>query len=96
MGKHAVFQKGDFLVCLGGGYFGTKAARLGRKCKARTLIIDTNPDCAAREIADVVSTTQGAIKAGQVWLIIGDSYRGQHPDVVVRHSEQGIPDRLSS
>ena len=73
MGEHAVFQKGDFLVCLGGGYFGTKAARLGRECKARTLIIDTNPDCTARKIADVVSTTQGTIKAGQVSLIVGDA-----------------------
>lgn len=71
--KHAVIKEGDLLVCLGGGYFGAKAARLGKKCKARTLIIDTNPDCAAREIVDVVLTGQGTIKAGQVSLIVGDA-----------------------
>jgi len=71
--KHAVIKEGDLLVCLGGGYFGAKAARLGRECKARTLIIDTNPDCAAREIVDVVLTGQGTIKTGQVSLIIGDA-----------------------
>ncbi len=73
MGKHVVIKEGDLLVCLGGGYFGTKAARLGRECKARTLIIDTNPDCAAREIANVVLTEPGTIKAGQVSLIVGDA-----------------------
>ena len=73
MGKHAVFKEGDLVVCLGGGYFGTKAARLGRECNARTLIIDTNPDCAAREIADVVLTEPGTIKAGQVSLIVGNA-----------------------
>jgi len=73
MGKHAVFKEGDLVVCLGGGYFGAKAARLGRECKARTLIIDTNPDCAAREIVDVVLTEPRTIKAGQVSLIIGDA-----------------------
>lgn len=52
--KHAVIKEGDLLVCLGGGYFGAKAARLGKKCKAKTMIIDTNPDCTAREIVDVV------------------------------------------
>ncbi len=71
--KRAVIKEGDLLVCLGGGYFGAKAARLGKECKARTLIIDTNPDCAAREIVDVVLTGQGTIKAGQVSLIIGDA-----------------------
>ncbi len=71
--KHAVIKEGDLLVCLGGGYFGAKAARLGKECKARTLIIDTNPDCAAREIVDVVLTGQGTIKAGQVSLIVGDA-----------------------
>ena len=71
--KHAVFKEGDLVVCLGGGYFGTKAARLGRECNARTLIIDTNPACAAREIADVVLTEPETIKAGQVSLIVGDA-----------------------
>jgi len=71
--KHAVIKEGDLLVSLGGGYFGVKAAKLGKECKARTLIIDTNPDCAAREIVDVVLTGQGTIEAGQVSLIVGDA-----------------------
>jgi len=71
--QHAVINEGDLLVCLGGGYFGAKAARLGKERKARTLIIDTNPDCAAREIVDVVLTGAGTIKEGQVSLIIGDA-----------------------
>ena len=70
---HAVVKAGDLLVCLGGGYFGTKAAKLGKECKARTLIIDTNPDCSAREIADAVVTKQETIKAGHVSLIVGDA-----------------------
>ena len=73
MVKHAVIREGDLLVCLGGGYFGAKAARRGREGKARTLIIDTNPDCAAREIADVVLTAPGTVKRGQVSLITGDA-----------------------
>ena len=71
--EHTVIKEGDFLVCLGGGHFGTKAARLGKECKARTMIIDTNADCAAREIVDVVLTGQGTIEAGQVSLIVGDA-----------------------
>jgi len=71
--QHAVINEGDLLVCLGGGYFGAKAARLGKERKARVLIIDTNPDCAAREIVDVVLTGAGTIKAGQVSLIVGDA-----------------------
>ena len=73
MVKHAVIREGDLLVCLGGGYFGAKAARRGREGKARTLIIDTNPDCAAREIADVVLTAPGTVTKGQVSLITGDA-----------------------
>ncbi|HEY93084.1 MAG TPA: hypothetical protein G4O17_05010 [Dehalococcoidia bacterium] len=71
--KHAVVKEGELLVSLGGGYFGVKAARLGKECKARTMILDTNPDCAAREIVDVVLTGQEAIEAGLVSLIIGDA-----------------------
>ncbi len=88
--KHAVIKEGDLLVCLGGGYFGAKAARLGKECKARTLIIDTNPDYAAREIVDVVLTGQGTIKPGQVSLIIGDAMeilfgilRGEVPQWII-------------
>ena len=73
MVKHTVIKEGDLLVCLGGGYFGAKAARLGKECKARTIIIDTNPDCAAREIVDIVLTGQETIEAGQVSLIVGDA-----------------------
>jgi hypothetical protein len=73
MVKHSVIQEGGLMVCLGGGYFGAKAARLGKECKARTMIIDTNPDCAAREIVEVVLTEQEPIEAGQVALIVGDA-----------------------
>ncbi|TRZ52974.1 MAG: hypothetical protein D4S01_02055 [Dehalococcoidia bacterium] len=71
--KHSVIKEGDFLVCLGGGRFGTKVARLGKECKARTMVIDINADCAAREIVDVVLTGQGIIEVGQVSLIVGDA-----------------------
>jgi hypothetical protein len=71
--KHAIVKEGDLLVCLGGGYFGAKAARLGKECNARTMIIDANPDCAARELVDVVLTGRGTINAGQVALIVGDA-----------------------
>ena len=73
MVKHTVIKEGKLLVCLGGGYFGAKAARLGKECRARTIMIDTNPDCAAREIVDIVLTEQGIIEAGQVSLIVGDA-----------------------
>ncbi len=73
MVKNSVIKEGELLVCLGGGYFGAKAARLGKECKARTMIIDTNPDCTAREIVDIVLTEQGTIEAGQVSLIVGDA-----------------------
>ncbi len=71
--KHTIIKEGELLVCLGGGYFGAKAAKLGKECKARTMIIDTNPDCAARGIVDVVLTGQETIEAGQVSLIVGDA-----------------------
>ena len=71
--KHTIIKEGELLVCLGGGYFGAKAARLGKECNARTMIIDTNPDCAARGIVDVVLTGQETIEAGQVSLIVGDA-----------------------
>ena len=73
MVKHTVIKEGKLLVCLGGGYFGAKAARLGKECRARTIIIDTNPDCAAREIVDIVLTGQETAEAGQVSLIVGDA-----------------------
>ena len=71
--KSAVINEGDLIVSLGGGYFGVKAASLGKEYKARTLIIDTNLDCAAREIVDVVLTEQSTLGAGQVSLIVGDA-----------------------
>jgi hypothetical protein len=71
--KHTTIKQGELLVCLGGGYFGAKAAELGKECKARTMVIDTNPDCAAREIVDVVLTGQETIEAGQVSLVVGDA-----------------------
>jgi hypothetical protein len=73
MMKYTGIKEGELLVCLGGGYFGAKAARLGKECKARTMVIDKNPDCAAREIVDIVLTKQGTIEAGQVSLIVGDA-----------------------
>lgn len=72
MQRNAI-REGDFLVCLGGGYFGAKAARLARECKARTIIIDTGADCAAREVVDVVLTKPAPVEAGRVALIVGDA-----------------------
>ena len=46
------------MVCLGGGYWGAKGARIAKNNKAKAIVIDKDPDCIAREVADTIITDQ--------------------------------------
>ena len=44
------------MVCLEGGYWGAKGARIAKNNGANALVIDKDPDCTAREVADTIIT----------------------------------------
>ena len=59
--KSALKEK-ELVVCLGGGQWGCKAARIAKNYGAYAIVIDKDPDCQAREVADFVVAKQNLWK----------------------------------
>jgi hypothetical protein len=69
-----IIGKGDFLVCVGGGRWGTKGATIAKKAGARVVVIDLSQDCLASGVADAIlaeKDMRGAKIEGIV-LVIGE------------------------
>ena len=71
----AAFKEGELVICLGGGYWGAKGARIAKDNKASAIVIDKDPDCAVREVADTIITEQDLAKLNieGVVLYVGDA-----------------------
>lgn len=54
----SALKQGELVVCLGGGYWGAKGARIAKNNKANAIVIDKDPDCAAREVANMMIAEQ--------------------------------------
>ncbi len=72
--KSALKEK-ELVVCLGGGYWGAKGARIARNNRANAIVIDKDPDCAAREVVDIVVAESDLSKLDieGVTLYVGDT-----------------------
>ncbi|MHC1635018.1 MAG: hypothetical protein ACXQTS_00095 [Candidatus Methanospirareceae archaeon] len=47
-------SRGDLVICVGGGFFGSKAAKVAKDRDAKIIIIDKDERCASRELCDEV------------------------------------------
>jgi hypothetical protein len=69
-----IIRRGDFVVIVGGGRWGTKGAVIAKEAGARTVIIDSNQECLSSKIADRILTDK-EIRGGKIEetsLVIGD------------------------
>ncbi len=80
--KNQIFPnlEGNIIVVIGGGHFGSKAATFTKKKRARTIIIDKNPQCEAMFVADIIDKHFEAenfqnIKEGEVVLVVNEGIR---------------------
>lgn len=73
----SAFKEGELVVCVGGGYWGTKGARIAKNYRANAIVIDKDRDCTAREVADTVIAEQdlGKLDIEGVVLYVGDVAR---------------------
>lgn len=73
----SAFKEGELVVCLGGGYWGAKGARIAKNYGANAIVIDKDPDCIAREVADTIIAEQdlGKLNIEGVVLYVGDAVR---------------------
>ena len=73
----SALKQGELVVCLGGGDWGAKGARIAKNNKANAIVIDKDPDCVAREVADIVITEQDLRKLNieGVAFYIGDAVK---------------------
>ena len=56
--SRSALRQGELVVCLGGGYWGAEGARIAKNNRANAIVIDKDPDCVAREVADIVIAEQ--------------------------------------
>ncbi|MBN1786304.1 MAG: hypothetical protein JW825_04885 [Candidatus Methanofastidiosa archaeon] len=85
--------RGDLIVCIGGGHFGTLAASLSRDSGAVTLVIDPDAGCKASEEADIVIEDLEEVDMGlrgKVQLVLADGtllirdiFLARRPDILV-------------
>ena len=60
----SALKQGELVVCLGGGYWGAKGAVIAKSNRANAIVIDKDPNCAAREVADTIITKQELRRLG--------------------------------
>lgn len=69
--------EGRLVVVAGGGHFGAQAARYAKESRARVMIVDTDPHCAAADHADrsLHALEKGALEigSGSAVLIVQDA-----------------------
>jgi len=65
------------VVCLGGGEWGAKGARIAKNNRVNAIVIDKDPDCIAREVTDMVIAEQDLRKLDieGVAFYIGDAVK---------------------
>ncbi len=73
----SALKEGELVVCLGGGYWGAKGARIAKNYRANAIVIDKDPDCAAKEVADTMIAEQdlGKLDIEGVVLYVDDAVR---------------------
>ncbi len=60
--RKSALKERELVVCLGGGQWGAKGAMIAKNNGASAIIIDKDPDCEAREVADFVIAEQNLCK----------------------------------
>jgi hypothetical protein len=100
----SIIGKGDFVVIVGGGRWGTKGAVIAKEAGARTVIIDSNQKCLSSKIADRILIDKD-IREGKIEgtsLVIGDLtdvlasiLKYTHPQRIVPAIPGGILGRLT-
>jgi len=70
----SVIEKGDLLVCAGGGRWGAKGATIAKEAGARAVIIDLNQSCLASKVADAILAEKDMreTKIEGIVLVIGE------------------------
>jgi len=58
----SALKQGELVVCLGGGEWGAKAARIAKNNRANAIVIDKSSNCLARELADKVIAEQDLMR----------------------------------
>ena len=73
----STLKQGELMVCLGGGYWGAKGARIAKNNGANAIVIDKDPDCTAREVADTIipELDMGRLDIEGVAFYVGDAVK---------------------
>lgn len=99
-----IVRKGDFVVIVGGGRWGTRGATIAKEAGARAVIIDLNQNCLASKVVDAILNEKEMreAKIEGMALVIGDltdvlvnilKYR--HPQWIVPAVPGGIASKLT-
>ena len=66
-------KRGDLVIVVGGGRFGSQATEIARNQGAHSVVIDSNLNCKARELVDrVVSHAVKATEMRGTTLMLAD------------------------
>jgi hypothetical protein len=99
----STIREKDFIVCVGGGRWGAKAATLARKFEARAIVIDFNQNCLASKVVDTILTDKDAswtqfkgisLVVGNIEDILVDILRYESPQWIIPAVPGGIGGKL--
>lgn len=99
-----VIEKGDLLVCAGGGRWGAKGATIAKELGARAVIIDSNPSCPASKVADAIlagkdmsdTKIEGiSLVIGEVTDVLANILRYEHINWIIPAIPGGIAGTLT-
>lgn len=100
----SVIERGDLLVCAGGGRWGAEGATIAKEAGARAVVIDLSHDCLASRVADAIlaekdmreTKIEGTVLViGEVLDVLANILKYDSPRWIIPAIPGGITDKLT-